>query len=121
MLHQTLEVVINKCKYTMKNKLIVFLVILVIIANVLNSLLNFDGLFKSYHFQSKNKEFEFLVIEGKGRNIDMMNRNFEVFKKNNQIDEPKIYRTFERNAFKFWKWYEYLNDEIYSYPYLDNE
>lgn len=78
-----------------------------------------SGMFNSYEFRTQNKEFTFILISEKGKNIEMMDRHFKIFKNENpQTKDTIIYRTFKKETLKFWNWYSYLTEERYQYPLL---
>ncbi|WP_155847164.1 hypothetical protein [Algoriphagus marincola] len=79
-----------------------------------------EGLGQSYLFQTQNAEFEFWAIPSKGRDIEMMEQQFKEFRERSpEFSELRIYRTFSRNPFKFWNWFDYLTNDQYDYPFQE--
>ncbi len=79
-----------------------------------------EGLFVSYHFETKDCQFRFMIIPSKGRDIQLMEKKFEDYIKDNNLSKDNVilYRTFRRNPLKFWLWHEYYNHDIYmKYDY----
>jgi len=99
--------------------LTVFSVIL-ILSNSYSGYINVftEGLTKSYLFQTEKAEFEFWTMPSKGRDIEMMEKQFSSFKENNPAySNLNLNRTFRRNPLKFWNWYNYLTNEQYDYEF----
>ncbi|WP_250433173.1 hypothetical protein [Hanstruepera flava] len=107
----------------MKNKYLktsIVILAVLLLSNSFSGYINLftEGLFKNYHYQTENAEFEFTTIPSKGRDIEMMKRNFTYFKEQHpEYNDLKLYRTFERNPLKFWNWYSYISDDIYQFQY----
>lgn len=100
-------------------QMVIITVSIVLISNLGITRVFIDGIGSSYNFKTEHNEFQFSVIESKGRDVDMMERNFTIFKTNNEMTKDTLlYRTFKRNPLKFWNWYEYIVDEKYKYPYM---
>lgn len=77
-----------------------------------------DGLMLRYEFESKSGDFKYIAIPAKGQDVELMERHYDMYlKKNLDKKREKIYRTFRANPLKFWKWYFYLNSDLYNYPY----
>ena len=100
-------------------KILITIIGLLIIGNLLSGYINlFTEGFKNYHYQTKDAEFDFTLIPSKGRDIEMMKRNFTYFKEQHpEYNYLKLYRTFKRNPLKFWNWYSYISDDIYQFEY----
>ena len=93
----------------------IVVVAIVFLSNILPVKLFIDGLFISCHFETKNSEFQFTLTDNKDK-IEWMENRFQVFLKNNpQTNDTVIYRTFEKNPFKFWNWKFYMESELYDY------
>jgi hypothetical protein len=107
----------------MKRRGVITVVVLtIVISNLFSGYINIftEGLFKWYTFQTENGEFAFSAMPSKGRDTEVMERQFSSFKENN----PKysgliIYRTFRRNPLKFWNWYDYISNPLYRYPFKE--
>jgi hypothetical protein len=79
-----------------------------------------EGLGQSYLFQTKNAEFEFLMMPSKGRDIKMMELQFKDFKEQSpRYSDLSLYRTFKRNPLKFWNWFDYLRNDRYDYEFQE--
>ncbi|MGZ5244221.1 MAG: hypothetical protein ACXWEY_12065 [Bacteroidia bacterium] len=103
-----------------KGVFIIGVLLVLAFSNYFAGIINiFTGdLMASYKYETQNEEFEFIAIPAKGRDIEMMKRQFAAFKTENpELKDLKIYRTFIRNPLRFWKWYEYLTNEKYNYDY----
>lgn len=101
-------------------KIVVIIVGILALSNFLSEYINVftEGLFRTYHYQTENGEFEFTTMPAKGRDIGMMEGQFSHFKNNNpEFKELELHRTFKRNPLKFWNWYSYLTHEMYDYEY----
>jgi hypothetical protein len=73
-----------------------------------------------YNFETKNAEFEFLVNPAGGTDIQRMEEEFQKFlSRHPNSSDRQLYRTFERNPWKFWNWYYFLTSDLYQYPYKD--
>lgn len=93
-----------------------FIILVLVLANLFN---NVYPTLKVYHFQTKDGNFEFILIPSKGRDEKMMTNAFIKWRTESQEhSNKKLYRTFKKNYFKIWKWYEYTK-HIYYYEYLD--
>lgn len=93
---------------------------ILILSNIYSGYINVftEGLFKSYLFQTEKAEFEFWTMPSKGRDIEMMELQFNDFKElNPEYADLEIYRTFSRNPLKFWNWYDYLTNDRYDYKF----
>ena len=93
---------------------------ILILSNIYSGYINVftEGLFKSYLFQTEKAEFEFWTMPTKGRDIEMMELQFEDFKeKNPEHSDLELHRTFSRNPLKFWNWFDYLTNDRYQYKY----
>jgi len=105
-----------------KKRIIILTIIsvIIILSNIFSGFINVfsEGLFKSYLFQTEKAEFQFMTMPSKGRNIEMMERQFSNFKeKHPEYSNLQLYRTFKRNPLKFWNWYDYLTNDRYYYGY----
>jgi len=57
-------------------------------------------------------------MPSKGRDLKMMEIQFDTFKSENpETKDLKLYRTFRRNPLEFWNWYDYLTNNNYSYEF----
>jgi hypothetical protein len=107
----------------MTKKRIIILTIfstILILSNIYSGYINVftEGLFKSYLFQTEKAEFEFWTMPSKGRDIEMMELQFEDFKEQNpEHSDLELHRTFSRNPLKFWNWFDYLTNDRYQYKY----
>ncbi len=107
----------------MKRKQIKILLVIIgilVLSNFLSGYINIftEGLFRNYLYQTENAEFEFTTMPAKGRDIEMMERQFSDFKNSNpEFEELELHRTFKRNPSKFWNWYTYLTSPVYHYGY----
>lgn len=103
-------------------RIILFLFVIIIFSNLSFLNLGYNKILNLYNFQTKNNEFNFILLKEKGRDIELMNKKFELFKKENpETSDTIIFRVFERKPIKFWNWYKYLTDEIFKYPLLKEE
>lgn len=104
-------------KFIKLGLLIVF--ILIISNTTIIKIFFYEGMLNSYNFRTKNNEFTFILISEKGRDLNMMNSQFELFKvENSQTLDTVLYRTFEKKPLKFWNWYAYYSEAKYQYPFL---
>ncbi len=98
----------------------IVIIVLLLLSNFFSVWINVltEGLFRTYHYQTENGEFEFTTMPSKGRDVEMMERNFADFKKiNPEYEELELFRTFKRNPLKFWNWYSYFTHEMYKFEY----
>ena len=101
-------------------KISLIIIGILILSNFLSGYINIftEGLFRTYLYQTENAEFEFTTMPAKGRDIEMMERQFSYFKETHpEYAKLKLNRTFKRNPIKFWNWHSYLTDEMYDYEY----
>lgn len=99
-----------------------FSIVVVLVLNFFPALpvyLWIEPLMQTYHYSAADGEFEFRETTGKGRDLEMMQLQFESFRKNNSnlVQDTTIYRTFRMNPLKVWKWREYLIHPRWNYPY----
>lgn len=98
------------------------IVLLIFISNL--SFVNpiFNGIMNSYEFRTMNNEFSFIVIKEKGRDLPMMNNQFNSFLKENlETKDTILFRNFKKEPLKFWNWNSYFTDEKYKYPLFINK
>lgn len=98
--------------------------VLLVLSNAFSGFINVfvEGIGKRYTYQTANNEFSFMLTPSKGGDVEMMEREFILFKKLKPGNEHLVlYRTFERDPLKFWNWYSYLADNRYDYPYLEHK
>jgi hypothetical protein len=105
----------------MKKYLIILGAVLTVLYVSNQGVVFIEGLFIHYHFQTENKEFEYVLISNKHKDETVLEK-FNRFKaKNPEMDHLILYRTFEKNYLKFWNWRTYWERKIYKYPYLEIE
>lgn len=76
--------------------------------------------FRWYSYSSSDGGFTFNAYPAKGRNLDMMERSWGLYRTKEQTTDTVIYRTFPRNYFLAWNWLSYTKAE-YDYPYLPTD
>ena len=81
-------------------------------------LLNFFGSEYAYKFSNSDASFTFEAIPRKSRDLDMMKAVHASFIKAHPDKDSMIYRSFSKKYWKFWQWYDYLQDDYYKYPYM---
>jgi len=87
-----------------------------LLSNIIPLRIFIEPIINSYHYETESSEFVFTVIPEKGRDTEMMERQFQKFlKENPQSKDTIIYRTFKRNPLKFWNWSFYMTSELYKY------
>ncbi len=64
-------------------RIILFVFVIIIFSNLSFLNLGYNKILNLYNFQTKNNEFNFILLKEKGRNIELMNKKFELFKKEN--------------------------------------
>lgn len=77
---------------------------------------------KQYVFQNSNGDFKYYIIESKSGNVKDLELKFIMYsgnRKDNSFPDDKIYRTFKKEFYKFWRWREYLFLPRYKYPYKE--
>lgn len=100
------------------------LIVAIVVGNLLSPFINLfvNGLFQTYHFETRNGEYQFETIPSNGRDLEMMKAQSEIFfKENPQVEDKTIYRTFKCNPLQFWNWYRYVFNEHYRYEYKSRE
>ncbi len=98
---------------------LLFLLGIVLISNIpmVKFSVGLDGIGKSYAYSTANNNFSFREIPTKGRDLDMMKRQFEHFKsKTVNESDTVLYRDFKKQYIQFWNWGEYLFHERWRYP-----
>ncbi|MHA7056061.1 hypothetical protein ACWGOQ_0002505 [Aquimarina sp. M1] len=100
-------------------KRIVLILSIIMVSNYCSSFINVltEGLFKTYYYESESGRFQFTAMPSKGRDTNVMKRQYDKFIEKNNIKKEKIYRTFKMDFFKFWNWYNYLTSDPYKFPY----
>lgn len=102
------------------------LLLLIVVTNffpLVPLFLGLEPIINIYEYSNKDGTFTFREYPEKGRDLEMMERNFERFIRNTGSSSSNniLYRTFKINYFKFWKWKEYLTHPRWQqYDYLDN-
>lgn len=90
-------------------------VVVVVLSNILPVRLFIEGMFIRYHFETKNSEFQYTLVDNKNK-VESMENNFQIFLKNNpKTNDTVVYRTFKRNPLKFWNWRFYMTSDLYDY------
>lgn len=88
-------------------------------AIIISNLVKNPTIGKRYGYKTINKEFTYQCMPSKGLEETDMLSAFESFKKENpEYKELILYRTYEKQWWKFWKWREYLFVKRWQYPYL---
>jgi hypothetical protein len=108
-----------------KNKRLIlivgFLVLFIALSNFYSYLyigLLDGGISKQYHFETYDGKHKFTTMPGKGSDVLQMERKFKTFCiENLEYQGTDIYRTFNRNLLKYWRWYEYFTHPRYKYKY----
>lgn len=98
-----------------------FLILLLNLFPALPVYIWIEPLIQTYHYTTSNGSFEFREVTGKGRDLQMLERQFEYYREQNPEigNNAKVYRTFTVNILKFWKWREYLTHPRWDYPYIN--
>ena len=68
-------------------------------------------------FESSDCGFKYHLVTFKGKTVETMKSEFRRYKLKNNINELndiKIYRTFDRKVWKFWLWREYMYRNVYT-------
>ncbi len=93
----------------------VYFIALVLI--VLSNFISLPTIGKPFIFETTSKEFTYRLVPSKGNGEAQMLESFNSFKENNPEHKKLIlYRTFDIEIIKFWKWREYLSNDLYRYP-----
>ncbi len=77
---------------------------IIILGNIFAGFINIftEGLSRSYVFQTENAAFEFWMMPSKGRDIEMMERQFADFKKDHpEYSGATLFRTFVETRYCF--------------------
>ena len=97
-------------------KVLTVVATVILISNIIPIRILIEPIINSYPYETQNTEFAFTVIPEKGRDTEMMERQFQKFlKENPQSKDTIIYRTFKRNPLKFWNWSFYMTSDLYKY------
>ncbi len=97
-------------------KVLTVVATVILISNIIPIRILIEPIINSYPYETRNSEFVFTVIPEKGRDTEMMERQFQKFlKENPQSKDTIIYRTFKRNPLKFWNWSFYMTSDLYKY------
>src|SRR5690606_968104 len=62
-----------------------------------------DSFFHKYQYQTRNSEFVIIETVGKDQLSDV-ERRYDVFIKNNNIEDKTLYRNFQIEIWKIWRW-----------------
>lgn len=73
-----------------------------------------------YSYTTRDGGFVFDAYPAKGRDQEMMIRNWEIYKTNEHPSDTIIYRTFPKNYFLAWKWLSYTRAQ-YDFPYIPDD
>lgn len=100
-------------------KLFFLILSIILISNLsfINNIIE-PSIGKSYHFQSADGAFEYVVIPSKGRDIALMERMKKEYEQQHE-HSIVLYRTFQKQAYKFWCWGEYWWSPLWEYEYLE--
>jgi len=97
--------------------LLTFITTAYVFINCCNDLIIIDA--DIIRFRTKNNEFSFDAIPGKGRGVEMMEAQFEEFlKENPNTTDTVIYRIDYKNYFDICNWIQYKARPEWQYPYL---
>lgn len=70
--------------------------------------------------QDKSGQFEFMLIQAKGRDFEMLNRHLESYRKKNRIsEEVKLYRTLKKDLSNIGMWMNYLTNPYWELELLE--
>jgi hypothetical protein len=72
---------------------------------------------KWYYYSSADGGFAFGEFPAKGLDLNVMERQWALYRMKKQPLDTNIYRNFAINPLKFWLWKDYLLHERYKYPY----
>lgn len=73
-----------------------------------------------YAYETRNAEFQYTVDPAGGRDVAMMEREFQKFLNlNPQTEDRELYRIFEIKPWQFWNWYQYVTSDLFGYPYKE--
>lgn len=79
-----------------------------------------EPIIHTYEYSNCDGTFRGSEVPEKGLEFSNVQRNFEHFQDNNPNNECHIlYRNFNRNWLKFWKWRDYLTHERWKLPFRD--
>lgn len=98
-----------------KKRLLIAIPIILLLCNLVPVKNIFGFLFDENHYQYSNENGSFTFSELKLRDVKMMQRRWDLFRK--QSNDTTLYRTFSKNPLAFWRWGEYFYDKRYRYPY----
>lgn len=84
----------------------------------MSNLISIPTIGEPYHYETSNCEFTFRMVPTKGRDLSDMQTAFIKFSQKSDLSKDLIlYRTFQKNYWKFWKWREYFTYDKWKYPY----
>ncbi|WP_321319864.1 hypothetical protein [Labilibaculum sp.] len=100
---------------------LVFIVLSNIFSFVYIALIEPQGIYKTYQFETYDGKHEFITMPHKGTDVATMEYRFELFQNENpEYKGTKLYRTFGRNPLKYWRWYEFVTHNRYKYPFKES-
>lgn len=71
--------------------------------------------------QDKSGQFEFTLVQSKGRDFEMLSRHLETYKNANKISEGvMLYRTLEKDYSDLSMWMNYLTNPYWDLEYIGN-
>ncbi|WP_316846866.1 hypothetical protein [Pedobacter psychrodurus] len=89
-----------------KRTLIISIVSVIIISNLPPISYLFQ---EKYHYQNKDRSFEFTEMGGPTQNFESALARFESYKRKNPENPNRtLYRTFTLKPWKFWEWWEMI-------------
>ena len=71
----------------------------------------------SYHYQTADGSYDDVEVSEKGRDLKVIERSFEAHKASRGMPELVLCRTFTRDWWRFWRWFEYVTNPRWAYPY----
>jgi hypothetical protein len=71
-------------------------------------------------FSTVDKEFQYVVIPKKGRDVQLMEDSFKRYKNRKGIrsDDYRLYRVTPKEWNRIGNWYSYFTADHWAYPYM---
>jgi hypothetical protein len=98
--------------------LLIFMLIFFLFSNLISPIFRMGSGIEYQTYDGRYKAFE---MPSKGATLEMVERNFNTWKVNNNIpDSTILYRTTPLQVYKFWNWVDYLAHlRRWRHPYLN--
>ncbi|MGQ0553481.1 MAG: hypothetical protein ACT4PU_09715 [Planctomycetota bacterium] len=80
-------------------------------------LVGLEALITSLPYASSDGQFDDVEVQAKGRTFEYVVARFVEHKQRSGHGDLILFRSFQRDAWRFWNWYDYLTHPRWELPY----